>query len=222
MMLPKFFAVVEGVHFVVGANFLALKEAVSKHEVLHDLASSFMGLGKALVSLPLDDLWALGGFAIAVQPKQVLEVPGGYLLAETPLSAKALVISWTSFRPVELPWADEIKEAAAGVEADLKLESPLAKEMPDPKTSNKEFLLKMKAQLEIAPKVVEWAKEILPSLPQTDFGQQIELANLMNMAEQIHELYAKYNGEARFRKKALEVIEMFLVFSFHTSYFIRT
>ena len=67
-----------GLHFVAAVGVCELVEGISKHPTLSGQAKTFLGLADALVSLTIDELWSMGGFAITLQPGQVLEIPAGW------------------------------------------------------------------------------------------------------------------------------------------------
>lgn len=208
MMMPKFISCYQGICFVAGAPILPLQAAVRQDEKLQDLAGSFLGLNKALVSLSLPQLWEVGGFAVALQPKQVLEIPAGYLIAETNLSDKSVSISWNSFRAEasHLDWEAHIAAAQDLVEADLALASddskPRPADLPDlASESSRSYLNKVKIQLLIAHKIRQWGVACLEHVPKSCFGVQWSFAESEQMDITIREMYGKFNNDEKFAKK---------------------
>ena len=72
MMMPKFIAAYDGLHFVAGVGLKQLQNYVRDDEDLKTYSESFLGLSRAFVSLSASDLFKLGGFAVVLQPKQVI------------------------------------------------------------------------------------------------------------------------------------------------------
>lgn len=77
-MMSRFMANYEGVHFVAGVGLCELARGIQEHPTLKDKAATFLGLCEAMVLLTKEELWGMGGFAVTLQPKQVLEIPAGF------------------------------------------------------------------------------------------------------------------------------------------------
>jgi hypothetical protein len=158
-MLPKFIAVVDGFHFVAGVDIKQLQDALAQDDFkdLAHLAPSFLGLSKALVSLKPDQIYKMGGFAAVVQPNQVLEIPAGFISAQTSLSTTCTFVHWSTCRPDSLSWEEQIKVASDAVEHDIS-KSQVATEGASLTVSQAElkFLEKVQYQLDLAPLVLKW------------------------------------------------------------------
>ena len=64
-------------------------------------------------NLQREDLIAMGGFTIALKPKQVLHVPSGYVIVEFSLTPHSIISHWSNL----LPWQSQID----GIKDDLEL-----------------------------------------------------------------------------------------------------
>ena len=159
LMFPKFIAVVDGFHFVAGVDIKRLQDALAQDDFkeLAHLAPSFLGLSKALVSLNPDQIYKMGGFAAVVQPNQVLEIPAGFIMAQTSLSSTCTIVHWATCRPDSLSWHEQIKVASEAVEHDIS-QSQVAAGGASLSVSQAElkFLQKVGYQLEIAQHLLKW------------------------------------------------------------------
>ena len=154
MMMPKFIAAYDGLHFVAGVGVKQLQDYLRGDEGLKKYSESFLGLSRAFVSLTSSDLFKLGGFAVVLQPKQVIEVPPGFLLAQTGLSTTSIIVHWVSARPDKeaLSWSQQIEVAYTLVQNDLGEGEAATGTVSDSESS---FLKKMKFQLSVAPILLE-------------------------------------------------------------------
>ena len=155
MMMPKFIAAYDGLHFVAGVGVKQLQDYLRGDEGLKKYSESFLGLSRAFVSLTSSDLFKLGGFAVVLQPKQVIEVPPGFLLAQTGLSTTSIIVHWVSARPDKeaLSWSQQIEVASNLVQNDLGEGEAATGTVSDSESS---FLKKMKFQLSVAPILLQW------------------------------------------------------------------
>lgn len=197
MMLPRMIACHEGLIFVAAVGVDTLANYLPNNDNLKNFADSFFGLSTALVSLTLDELYEIGGFAIALQPGQVLEVPGGCLCAETSLSHKAIYLQWVNCRPHpnSLNWQHHLQKTCELVAKDLhSFESGTS-----PKPGQREMLTKLDLQLKIAPKLLAWMIERLSVSETSAWGLYLEALSHEDMID-MDAILDYYVGDSKFAK----------------------
>ena len=159
-MFPKFLGVVDGFQFIAGVDIKKLQDTISTKDTFkewHHTASSFFGLSKALVSLTPAELNEMGGFAAVVQPNQVIEIPAGFIIAQTSLSNTCTYVHWVACRPSQLSWDEQIKVASDAVDQDYQ---DLSKQDPGAVSQTQlAFLKKVEYQLALAPILLKWFRE---------------------------------------------------------------
>eukprot|EP00435_Cladocopium_sp_Y103_P017911 s3226_g4.t1 len=154
LMMSRFLANYEGVHFVSGVGLCELAQGIQDHPTLKDKATTFLDLCEAMVMLTKEELWGMGGFAVTLQPRQVLEIPAGFVVAQTSLSATSIFLHWTAQRRDAnfRKWGHQVEKAMELLNADLA-----RMDNPDTKRA-KNFLDSTISQLKVSPHILKWAE----------------------------------------------------------------
>ena len=79
LMMSKFIANYDGLHFVAAVGMRQLAEYARKTPALSEKSQSFLGLSEIVVMMSKEDIWNIGGFTVTLQPGQVLEIPAGFV-----------------------------------------------------------------------------------------------------------------------------------------------
>ena len=163
MVMPKVYACKDGFRFLAGVDLLRLRNYLQMNNM--GGAGSYLGMCRALIDLTPDNVRKLGGFTLVLGPGQVAYVPGGMLVAETPLSRSNTVAFWSTMLPLPpregAPHCNDFK-----TQADLAwklVKCDLAEETT--KGANKEGLEKVLAQTELASEIIKWAKSVSSRSP---------------------------------------------------------
>ena len=90
---------VDGIRFFAGVPIKALQEHLFDTKSEHQ--ESFYGACAALPEMSPISVFELGGFITTLQANQVLEIPPGYLCAETLLTETSTIVHWTTLRPIQ-------------------------------------------------------------------------------------------------------------------------
>ena len=188
-MMPAFYMCQEGVRFVAGACLVELQSYARETEGLSEFAESFLGLSRVLISLSPQDLFHIGGFAVALQPGQILEVPGGFVVAETGLTEKMVGIQWSSFRPSFTDWGKKIELCLEVLEADYRNLLVAAKPEASEKGAEELHLNRIWQQCIIGQHVLKWAQNRLEHACHSDWSKQKGLAQDLD----VQSLDSSYN-----------------------------
>ena len=115
-------------------------------ETRKDWRCSFLDLCSALTSLSPSELRDVGAFVVVVKPDQLLEIPAGFVFAETPLTASNVTSYFSVIQPDYQPW-----NTLVSIMEDL-VSSDVAR---NPK-GNDDFLKRLSLQLEVLPAFLDW------------------------------------------------------------------
>ena len=172
LMMPRFICSVEGCHFVIGASAASLDKAVRASTVLRNMADSFLGLTRALISLTKEEIFNIGGFVVVLKPGQVLQVPGGYIVAQTGFSPESSITHWISSRGTagDLNFGDHIDLVLRLLENDMKAlkDAPADKERFG-------YVQNLYKQLSAAPLFLKWAQDRLRYFDKSEIGGHVML-----------------------------------------------
>ena len=94
-LLGRCVAVVSGFRFICGVSACKLASHVIKNGGIPPQKVSFMDLCLRLVHLLPDQLFELGGWCVVLKEKQVIQIPPGYIVAETNMSPNSIATSWS-------------------------------------------------------------------------------------------------------------------------------
>ena len=94
-LLGRCVAVVSGFRFICGVSACKLASHVIKNDGFPPQKVSFMDLCLRLVHLLPDQLFELGGWCVVLKEKQVIQIPPGYIVAETNTSPNSIATSWS-------------------------------------------------------------------------------------------------------------------------------
>ena len=200
MGLSKFIANYDGIHFVAGVNLIHLQESVMNMKHLKHHADSFLGLSRAFVSLTSEELFSMGGFAVALQPKQVLEIPAGYLIAQTALSAGNIIVHWVGARADknQLGYGHILDFASVVVQNDL--DSASLSEL------DKAFLKRLSDQISVGKVLLPWAVERLKHERKGRLFRQKELAQ-HDGVQSLDKLREMFNEDSAFHAAAANLVQ---------------
>ena len=170
MLLPKMVVCHEGIRLVAGVSAASLldyvesKDAVNR-EVDDAWQCSFLQLLSRLPMLTAEELNELGGFFVMLKPNQALEVPGGYILAETCLSTSCVVSTWSCVRQEDVQegatWTDSLGRLRRLVWEDMNDKSQYDANL---KAQNDRYLARTALLLDAVEDLVKWLR-LLPTNP---------------------------------------------------------
>ena len=173
MMLPKMICCRQGVRFVAGVAADRLLEHVRAADTNVEengdedsWQNSLLQLFVKMTRLSPKELFQLHGFFVLLKPNQVLEVPGGYILAETSMTNVCVTSSWNCLRAEDAnaAWVTGLVGSLQDLaQADLATESLLGAQ-----SQNLTFLKQASTMMQGSPALFEWlqlqpSNDMLPS-----------------------------------------------------------
>lgn len=188
MLLPKMVVCHEGIRFVAGVcaekllDYVESKDAVNRAED-DPWQRSFLQLLSRLPCLDPEEFSTLDGFFVMLKPSQALEIPGGYIIAETCLSTSCVVSTWSCVRQEDVQegatWTHSLGRLRRLVWEDQNDKTEYA---PRLKAENDKYLARQALLLDALEDLLKWLQRAPPALAEDVHTMQQPVADAPGQA----------------------------------------